>query len=70
MPGAFLRPREGANRSTKMENRVVVVAEQLVEQARRDLARKRMAALRRQRERMLFTLERRAVLTVKETSRV
>jgi hypothetical protein len=46
------------------------IAERLVEQARKDLARKRMAAVRRQRERMLFTLERRATLTVKERSHV
>lgn len=49
---------------------IAVVADKLIEQARKDLARKRMAAVRRQRERMLFTLEKRATLTVKESHRV
>jgi hypothetical protein len=40
--------------------------DKLIEQARKDLARKRLAAARRQRERLLFTLERRATLTLKE----
>jgi len=46
------------------------VAERLVEQARKDLAKKRMATVRRQRERTLFTLEKRATLTIKESRRV
>ncbi len=44
--------------------------DKLIEQARKDLARKRLAAVRRQRERALFTLERRAVLTIKERNHV
>ncbi len=44
--------------------------DKLVEQARRELARKRMAALRRQKEHSLFRLESRAVLTLKENRRV
>ena len=44
--------------------------DKLIEQARKDLARKRLAAVRRQRERLLFTLERRAVLTIKERNHV
>jgi hypothetical protein len=44
--------------------------DKLIEQARKDLARKRLAAARRQRERLLFTLERRATLTLKENRHV
>lgn len=44
--------------------------DKLIEQARKDLARKRLAAVRRQRERALFTLECRAVLTIKERNHV
>jgi DNA invertase Pin-like site-specific DNA recombinase len=44
--------------------------DKLIEQARKDLARKRLAAVRRQRERALFTLERRATLTLKENRHV
>lgn len=57
-------------RGMTMSHIAAAVAERLVEQARKDLARKRRAALRRQRERLLFSLERRATLTVKESSRV
>lgn len=44
--------------------------DKLIEQARKDLARKRLAAVREQRERALFTLERRATLTLKENRHV
>ncbi len=44
--------------------------DKLIEQARKDLARKRLAAARRQHERLLFALERRAVLTLKENQHV
>lgn len=64
--GLFYGPVRGDTGVVKMKNAEVVIAERLIEQARKDLARKRMAALRRQRERLLFTLERRATLIVKE----
>lgn len=44
--------------------------DKLIEQARKDLARKRLAAARRQRERLLFALERRATLTLREDRHV